>query len=279
MTSLTHVHRMGDGAQTLVCLHGWAGDGRLFKDVADVLADEALVLAPDMPGYGASEPPTRWSRASIVDALDAALRPEVQARSGPLTLVGTCSGAVFAMELAKRWQLNDGPVIHRLLLFESFSSMPWYFRIFLAPFVGRVLYTLVFQNGVGRWVTELFLRGRSSTAANDLGRIPASLTLSYLRLMAEVAPTDYQPLRMPIHLVAGSHTFKAIHHALSVWQGQWPAATRTVVPGGTHLLVDERPEVVAEFVRAASPPLLESSHASLDCLGESVADAHGLAST
>jgi pimeloyl-ACP methyl ester carboxylesterase len=274
-----HVRTHGTGPRTFVALHGWAGSGELFREVADAMDGQATVLAPDMPGYGESSRPEHWRRERIIGDLDRALRPHLQTCEGPVTLVGTCSGAVFALELALYWQRMNGPRVHRLVLFEAFAAMPWYFRLFLTPMVGALLYTLVFQNPIGRWFTEVFLRGRSSSAANDLGRLPAETTLSYLRLLDDVVAADFSELQAPVHLVAGSHTFSEIHHSLTIWRRQWPAATSTIVPGGTHLLVDESPRLAARQILAVPPTLLESPNASDSPIGDPVAHPRGLAAT
>jgi pimeloyl-ACP methyl ester carboxylesterase len=52
--------QVGSGPDILL-LHGWGDSRRTYKQLADTLAKEFRVTAPDLPGFGASEPPkTAW---------------------------------------------------------------------------------------------------------------------------------------------------------------------------------------------------------------------------
>ena len=42
---------------TFICLHYWAGSGREWQAIADLLAPDYTVLAPDLGGFGAAPPP------------------------------------------------------------------------------------------------------------------------------------------------------------------------------------------------------------------------------
>lgn len=47
------VHEWGErGARLLLCLHGWGDTGRSFQFLADALADDWHVVAPDWRGFG-----------------------------------------------------------------------------------------------------------------------------------------------------------------------------------------------------------------------------------
>lgn len=46
------------GATPLVCLHLSPGSGRMWNELLEVFAGERFVLAPDTPGFGASDPPS-----------------------------------------------------------------------------------------------------------------------------------------------------------------------------------------------------------------------------
>ncbi len=49
----------GNGAQTILLLHGWGVDGTLYHLLTDHLSTYCRVLVPDLPGFGGSEEPDR----------------------------------------------------------------------------------------------------------------------------------------------------------------------------------------------------------------------------
>lgn len=65
----------GDGSKpALLLLHGYASSSRTFRDVIPALSRIAYVVAPDLPGYGASDPLPTPSFATLSDAITELLR-------------------------------------------------------------------------------------------------------------------------------------------------------------------------------------------------------------
>ena len=91
--------RQGEGPP-LVLLHGYVGDGRMWRPQIDALSDEFTVVAWDAPGYGgSSDPPEDCALsdfadclAAFIDALDLG-RPHV---------IGISFGGGLALELFSR---------------------------------------------------------------------------------------------------------------------------------------------------------------------------------
>jgi pimeloyl-ACP methyl ester carboxylesterase len=77
-----------DEQVTLVCLHSREGSSRSFARFLPELADERSVYAPDLPGFGESDPAPSPGFADAAHAISdlAATRPELVRR---LVLVGT----------------------------------------------------------------------------------------------------------------------------------------------------------------------------------------------
>ena len=46
-------------APTLLLLHGFPSAGHMFRDLIPLLADRFRVVAPDLPGFGQSDMPSR----------------------------------------------------------------------------------------------------------------------------------------------------------------------------------------------------------------------------
>ncbi len=58
---LTSYHTIGNGARVILCLHGWADNGKTFESLAKQFAPDYQIISPDLPGFGASEAPkTAW---------------------------------------------------------------------------------------------------------------------------------------------------------------------------------------------------------------------------
>lgn len=56
-----HVRRAGEpgkGTRALLCLHLSPGSGRMYEELLAEMGEDRFALAPDTPGYGASDPPS-----------------------------------------------------------------------------------------------------------------------------------------------------------------------------------------------------------------------------
>lgn len=68
------VHLRGDqGKPALLLIHGFPSSSKSFQDVISPLARDCFVIAPDLPGFGASEPIERPSFSRFADIIDALL--------------------------------------------------------------------------------------------------------------------------------------------------------------------------------------------------------------
>ncbi|HYM42681.1 MAG TPA: alpha/beta hydrolase [Steroidobacteraceae bacterium] len=111
-----HVHNSmpaGGGFEEgtpLICLHGAAASGRVFREFMVLLGRDRSAYAPDLPGCGESDaPPHPVSAAeyaaSIADFLDSVRLRQVD-------VIGQGAGAVLATELA----LTRPPQVRRVVL-------------------------------------------------------------------------------------------------------------------------------------------------------------------
>ncbi|MBT2556994.1 alpha/beta hydrolase [Hymenobacter sp. ISL-91] len=85
---------------TFICLHYWAGAGHEFDQVAELLAPDYQLLAPDLGGFGSAPAlPGGFTVAAYADAVAAYIEAECPGR---YVLVGHSMGGKIALELAAR---------------------------------------------------------------------------------------------------------------------------------------------------------------------------------
>lgn len=90
----------GDGAPGMLLLHGWRRSARDFDGVAAALAGRGVAsLAVDLPGFGASPPPSAAMGARGYASLLGPL-VEAMADEGPIVVVGHSFGGRVAVCLA-----------------------------------------------------------------------------------------------------------------------------------------------------------------------------------
>src|SRR5262249_8184627 len=144
-----YVECYGSGSRVYFGLHGWSGDHATFAPLTRYLPAGAALYSADLPGSGSSPAPRRWELAAITEDTAGA----IAGVDSPVTVIGNCSGAVFALLVAERLAGR----IDRLILIDPFAYLPWYFKIFLNKRIGRYAYYSTFANPVGRWLTNLSL--------------------------------------------------------------------------------------------------------------------------
>lgn len=79
---------------TLVLLHGWGMHGGVWQTLGASLADDFHVIAPDLPGYGASPACSPYTLQALAETLWASLPPRSH-------LLGWSLGAKLALQIAQ----------------------------------------------------------------------------------------------------------------------------------------------------------------------------------
>ena len=252
-----HIERYGTGEQLFFGLHGWSGDHTTFAPLAERLPVSASLYAADLPCSGQSPAPSQWTLDTLTDEIAAGV---AQVATSPITLIGNCSGALLSLLVAQKLPLQT----QRLILIDPFAYWPWYFKVFVAPGVGRFFYSVTFANPLGRWLTNRSLRNKR-TAETDLTQsfsgVNHAAAHRQLVLLKDIAePAQFNQLRMPIDIVYGARTFGAIKKSVAQWQAVWPQARCWELPGAGHLPIEEATAHLSEItfgraLRLASLPV------------------------
>ena len=248
-----HVERYGSGDAIYFGLHGWGGGSRTFAPLIRYLPEGATFYSADLPGYGESPAPGEWKLSAIVEETASAILA-IGARK--VTVIGNCSGAILGL-LAVRQAIDRSRDaasnnIGRLVLIDPFAYMPWYFKVFVASSFGKYAYYSTFANPVGRWLTNLSLRGRrtkDSDLTNTFSRVNHTTVYRHLSLLTEVESIEpFRDLNLPIDIAYGERTFSAVKRSITLWQSIWPHARCRELKGAGHLPIEEATEQLSEIV-------------------------------
>jgi pimeloyl-ACP methyl ester carboxylesterase len=193
----------GTGAPLLL-VHGLGGDRRTWDQVVDVLAKDFTVIAPDLPGHGASHAPAGdYSLGAHASALRDLL---VALGHRTATIIGHSLGGGIAMQFA--YQFPDR--VDRLILISS--------------------------GGLGPHVTPMLRAATlpgADTVVAGLARLPETVTRPVLgaasKLPGLLARPDAEPLARSLRQLTRPgprHAFIRTARTVIDWRGQTVSALR-----------------------------------------------------
>jgi pimeloyl-ACP methyl ester carboxylesterase len=138
-----HVEEHGSGPVTVVLLHGWTLDRRLWRrqiaDLPERLAAGVRVLAIDLRGHGDSGgcAPAGTDLARLADDIKAVLRH--YAPSGPVVLAGHSLGGMAIMEFAHLYPEEFGARVAGVALISTSAEGHRHTTYGLPGWIGRAL--------------------------------------------------------------------------------------------------------------------------------------------
>jgi len=263
------VTESGQGPHVLL-LHGLFVDHSTWDRAANILAEEFTVVAPDLPGFGASEKPSPRRFPYGVDTFAEAVADLYAGLSlGRAAVVGHGLGGAVAITLAAR----HPELVSRLVLIDPLCYEPArdsLRRLLVLPVVGA----LVFRQLLGRTAFRAFFRESmvSARARFPVERIdhfyeilnsPAARgsALATVRAIADVRPVV-------------AHVARVQSETLVIWGREdrlYPAGlsqrlAREIRGAGLQLLdaghcpqeecPDQLASQIARFLRAERPSLV-----------------------
>lgn len=249
------IDQSGSG-EPIVLIHGLGANRSVWTRVAPVLAERRVVLAPDIPGFGESDP---IGEGFDLRAVAGALAEPLAERAGSrFDLVGNSLGGAVAIQLAYlRPQL-----VRRLILCApaGFSPAPWP----LAAVAGRLIEpALAFRRLLGAPLADLPAARRlllwgaiaepDRLPADDAARMllasrgSARIGAALVTVLRDDLRASARLVEAPVGLLWGTRdrvvpisTLRAIHRIR-------PEAPVATVPRAAHVPQLERP---TEFIRA-----------------------------
>ncbi|HWC13759.1 MAG TPA: alpha/beta hydrolase [Actinomycetota bacterium] len=154
-------HREVGNGPAILMLHGFPQTGHCWRGVAERLSSRFRVLAPDVPGFGASAAPPVHDAATVArilfDYLEAVDAPQA-------VVAGHDWGGAFAL-----WMALDRPDrVRRLVLtntaFRELSPLhSWYIWLFNIPLLPELAFRFT-----GDQILSVFLRGATPAAQRSV---------------------------------------------------------------------------------------------------------------
>jgi len=238
----------GEGAQTIVLLHGFAGSHHAWAAVQGALAGQATVIAYDLPGHGGS---LSWPEAGPAKIAVRAILDDLSRRGlDRVHLAGHSMGGAIAtlMALAEPGRIASltllapggfGPEINQRLLFRYAAARSESdIRAALEAMTG-------FENQVGVHTVRSYAEVRAAPGQTEkLVEIAGVIARNGKQ---GVIPRDkLAVLTMPIAVVWGTLDPVLPFHQSNDLP---PRFALHRLAGSGHMLVEEAPELVTEVIR------------------------------
>jgi pimeloyl-ACP methyl ester carboxylesterase len=213
--------------ETLVLLHGGLTDSRDFDPNLAMLADRFRLLLPDRRGHGrTADVPGPLSVSLMARDLAAFLD---KLAGGPAHLVGYSAGAAVALRVA----LDRPDLVNRLVLISGAFHQD---GMLVLPQAGGTpppqlvaRYAEVSPDGADHFPTVIAKVARSAAEEPGLCR------------------EDLAVIIRPTLVMSGDDDLVTLDHTVALYESL-PNAQLAILPGTSHLLLFEKPELVTGLV-------------------------------
>ena len=242
----TPVAVYGEGPVSYLGLHGWGADHRTFAPLEPFLPSNIQLLCPDFPGCGGLAPPREWTIDCVIEETARTLKE--QSLVDPPTIIGSCLGAVFALEMLQLGVIST----QRLIIIDPLIFFPMYLRVFLLGKFGKGAYRASMETGVGRIMANLISRTNRSSDVDmtaSLKDIDHDSAYCYLKMMTDLPnPQRYSSLELAVDIIYGEETFRFARKSSKALKAIWEHANELPVPKASHLPIIEQTEFTARLI-------------------------------
>ncbi|CAM5454053.1 Dihydrolipoyllysine-residue acetyltransferase component of acetoin cleaving system [Aquamicrobium terrae] len=250
MTARLHAQENGAGTQAVLLLHGFGGTHADWAGLVPSLADEARVVAFDLPGHGRS---LDYPGAGAAKLAAAGVLADMDARGiGSVHVAGHSMGGAVAvlMALAAPQRMASLTLLAPGGFGEEINA-PLLRRYAAATEAADIRACLAEMSGPGHDVPQQAVNMRVAMRAlpgqaQKLVEIAAAMTRGDRQ--GRIPREMLAGLSMPVSVAWGSHD-----RVLPVSQADDlpPAFRLHRVEGAGHMLIDEAPGLVAGLILAA----------------------------
>jgi pimeloyl-ACP methyl ester carboxylesterase len=243
----------GTGTPVLL-LHGSASTGTMWTPVINALKSRFRVLAPDLIGYGRTDP---WP-----DGLDFGLDDEIALlepliANAPAHVVAHSYGAVVALQLARarRVALRSLTLIepvdfHVLRLAgdeQAWSEIHGFGERYMTRMAAGDTETALrefvgFWSGAGAW------DAMEEPARAQLRRIAPKLMLDFRATFADPGPDPWSDIHVPVRLIAGDLSPLPIRRIAARLARRLPSAKLQIIGAADHFLPMTHHELLAKLL-------------------------------
>jgi pimeloyl-ACP methyl ester carboxylesterase len=230
----THYEDVGSG-DVVAVLHGGIESGDDWKFLVDALAGDHRVVVPDRRGHGRTpDVAGPYTYPAMADETIAFLE---QVAGGPTHLVGYSDGGIVALHVA----------IERPDLARSLVVIGTNFHVDgLHP---QMVAMMTEPDPDAPQIADM--RERHGQLSPD-GPAAWPTVLAKVSQMAISGPTlsveQLATITCPVLVVAADDDVVDLHHTAELFEA-FPAARLAIVPGTSHVLPHERPDVLVGLVR------------------------------
>jgi pimeloyl-ACP methyl ester carboxylesterase len=247
----------GTGAPVLL-LHGSVCTAAMWTPVIHALKSRFRVLAPDLIGYGRTDPWPPELELGLDDEV-ALIEPLLGTRPPGVHVVAHSYGGVVALQLARAGRvalrsltLIEPVEFHVLRLAGdqgAWSEIEGFGRRYLARLAAGDTETALrefvdFWSGAGVW-DAMNEPGRA-----QMHRASAKLALDFRATFADPGPDPWSGVRLPVHLVAGDQSPLPIRRIAALLAKRLPSATLQVVAGANHFLPTTHHRMLSDLLLA-----------------------------
>lgn len=250
----------GSGPPVML-VHGFPLNRRMWWPQVEILAAEGFrVIAPDLPGFGESEPPaTEWRLERYADTL-IALLDSLGTRQA--TICGMSMGGYILLDLLKRHPERCSAAVFIVTKSGADDAAGKERRLALAReatshgshVVADVFANILFAPGIPERMPELVREVYGWMTATP----PAGISAGLMAMRGREDYTGILPsIRVP-SLVIGADSDRAIPPENSRMLAEaMSSAMLCTIPGGGHMVNMEQPEAfnrcLLDFLRSALP--------------------------
>jgi magnesium chelatase accessory protein len=252
-----HVQIMGEG-EPLLLIHGTGASSHSWRDVIPLLAQNHLVIVPDLPGHAFTK---GASRADLsLQGMARALGQLMKAlQISPKIVVGHSAGAAIAVEMVDRKLISPEKIVSFNGAFFPVAGPVGHFFSPLAKLIASFSFLNgIFARLVDRAAVERLLDSTGSqlseksidcyqTLFTNESHITGTLTMMAEWVLTSM-PEKLKRLSIPLILVKATYDKTVPPETADDAAKITPLSTIVTLKGLGHLAHEERPDAAAEII-------------------------------